>query len=55
MSTRYYEPVPVCCGNCAYSRFRYDIDLNMIYCLKHEAVYDSRHNRGCCDYYEVVY
>lgn len=51
----YNEPVIVCCGNCAYSRVRFDSNLDLIYCLKHEAVYDSRFNRGCKDYYEVWY
>ena len=51
----YNEPVPVCCGNCAYSRFRYDNDLNKIYCVKHDKDFDYRFNNGCRDYYEVWY
>ena len=50
-----FKSITKCCGNCSYSRFRYDGDLNRIYCIKHNKDFDYRFNNGCKDYYEVVY
>ena len=50
----YSEPLPVCCDQCRFSRVRFDCTED-IWCVKHEARYDGRINRGCCDYVEEWY